>query len=132
MMQDKGRRFLLEFLLMRLIEETGRGIPACRISTARLGSVQWNYWDVVRCNIQISATRPKRLVVKPLESASRQYRSLGKAYREAEARYPDRFLLPPSGLNEESTLRDLLSWALQRYQLSPDLTAAISAQVGPA
>ena len=115
---------------MQVIRETG-SIPACRISTAKLNSIPWKYWGIVRCVVKISTRRPRRLVVRPLEAASREYRSRDKAVREAQARYPDRVLLPPShGLREESTLRILLAWVQARRELSNDLRAAIAAQEG--
>ena len=114
---------------MQVIRETG-SIPACRISTAKLNSIPWKYWGIVRCVVKISTRRPRRLVVRPLEAASREYRSRDKAVREAQARYPDRVLLPQSGLREESTLRILLAWVQARRELSNDLRAAIAAQEG--
>ena len=127
-MYESRRRAVLEGLLMQAIKEAG-GIPACRVSTARLGSVRWKYWGLVRCVVAISRRRPKRPVVRPLEAAAREYRSPRKARREALIRFPNRILLPNGGLREESALAEVLSRVRERYQLSPDLSAAISAEI---
>jgi hypothetical protein len=89
-MIDKALQLELEHLLLAA---TAREPLKCtRVSTARLGSCQWTYWDVVRCQIRPTADR-KRLKIHPLESASKVYRSTIKAMIEAEQRYPDRVYL---------------------------------------
>ena len=89
-MIDKSLQLELERLLLAA---TAREPLKCtRISTARLGSCQWNYWDVVRCQLKPTADR-KRLKIHALESARRIYRSIAKALIEADTRYPDRVFL---------------------------------------
>lgn len=89
-MTDKSLQAELERLLLAA---TAREPLKCtRVSTARLGSCQWQYWDVVRCQIKPSADG-KRLKIHPLEAAGRVYRSESKAFGEARTRYPERVFL---------------------------------------
>ena len=86
-MIDKSLQLELERLLLAA---TAREPLKCtRVSTARLGSCRWAYWDVVRCQIKPTADG-KRIKIHPLESARKIYRSTVKAMIEAEKRYPDR------------------------------------------
>ena len=87
---DKSLQAELERLLLAA---TAREPLKCtRVSTARLGSCQWSYWDVVRCQLKPTADR-KRLKIHALEAARKVYRSESKAFAEAETRYPDRVFL---------------------------------------
>jgi hypothetical protein len=89
-MIDKSLQAELERLLLAA---TAREPLKCtRVSTARLGSCPWTYWDVVRCQIRPTADG-KRLKIHPLESARRIYRSVAKALVEADERYPERVFL---------------------------------------
>jgi hypothetical protein len=89
-MIDKSLQSELERLL--LAATAREPLPCVRISTARLGSCRWVYWDLVRCQIRPTADG-KRLKIHPLEAASKAYRSVAKAYEKADERYPDRIFL---------------------------------------
>jgi len=87
---DKSLQAELERLL--LAATAREPLPCVRISTARLGSCQWSYWDVVRCQIKPTADG-KRLKIHALEAARKAYRSVAKALDKADKRYPDRVFL---------------------------------------
>ena len=89
-MIDKALQLELERLL--LAATAREPLPCVRISTARLGSCRWIYWDLVRCQLKPTADG-KRLKIHPLEAASKAYRSVAKALIEAETRCPDRVYL---------------------------------------
>lgn len=89
-MIDKSLRFELERLLLAATAK--EPLKCTRVSTARLGSCEYVYWDVVRCQIRPTADG-KRLKIHALEAARRVYRSVPKAMIEAEQRYPDRVCL---------------------------------------
>jgi hypothetical protein len=89
-MIDNSLRSELERLL--LAATAREPLPCVRISTARLGSCRWVYWDLVRCQIRPTADG-KHLKIHALESARKVYRSLAKAYEKADERYPDRIFL---------------------------------------
>ncbi len=89
-MIDKSLQAELEQLLLAA---TAREPLRCtRVSSARLGSCEWPYWDVVRCQLEPTADG-RRLKIHPLEAAAKEYRSVSKAVGEAEKRYPDRVFL---------------------------------------
>jgi hypothetical protein len=87
---DKSLQAELERLLLAATAK--EPLKCTRVSTARLGSCQWCYWDVVRCQIKPAADG-KKLKIHPLEAARKVYRSESKAFAEAEQRYPDRVFL---------------------------------------
>ena len=87
---DKSLQAELERLL--LAATAREPLPCVRISTARLGSCRWTYWDLVRCQLKPTADG-KRLKIHALEAASKAYRSVAKALIEADERYPDRVYL---------------------------------------
>ena len=89
-MIDKSLQTELERLLLAAMAR--EPLPCVRISTARLGSCQWTYWDLVRCQLK-PTTDHKRLKIHALEAARKVYRSTVKAMIEAEKRYPDRVYL---------------------------------------
>jgi hypothetical protein len=89
-MIDNSLRSELERLL--LAATAREPLPCVRISTARLGSCKWTYWDLVRCQLRPTVDG-KRLKIHALESARKVYRSIAKALIEAETRYPDRVYL---------------------------------------
>jgi hypothetical protein len=89
-MIDKSLQAELERLLLAATAK--EPLRCTRVSSARLGSCPWAYWDVVRCQIKPTADG-KRLKIHPLESASKAYRSESKAFGEARTRYPERVFL---------------------------------------
>lgn len=83
-------------------------IKTYRLSQAALGSCEWGpYYGIVACQVRRGSTVP--LVVKALERAGREYRSLRKAEAEADTRFTDRIRMDLIGRVSDSDAEVLLS-----------------------